>query len=138
MQVPPSLPGKGCEPSFSFQFRMWSKSPMAAVLLAPTMRRLSRAVRPCQRGDLQGCSAELHDLATPATAVDRFHLGVKTATANFLSSRWKTRRRMKRGSVRRSIAVPALTLGSIPARPLGLARGYSRRADLVAFRTYVV
>jgi hypothetical protein len=25
MQVPPSGPGKGCEPRFSFQFKMWSK-----------------------------------------------------------------------------------------------------------------
>ena len=33
MQVPPSLPGKGCEPCFSFQFRRCAKLSMAAIFL---------------------------------------------------------------------------------------------------------
>src|SRR5919199_5991182 len=35
MQVPPSGPGNGCEPALSFQFRMWSKPSIVALLHAP-------------------------------------------------------------------------------------------------------
>src|SRR5919205_3035311 len=32
MQVPPSGPGNWCEPALSFQFRMWSKPSIVALL----------------------------------------------------------------------------------------------------------
>src|SRR4028119_971949 len=35
MHVPPSCPGKVCEPCFSFQFRMWSKLCMVTILMHP-------------------------------------------------------------------------------------------------------
>src|SRR3712207_4529609 len=38
MHVPPSLPGKTCEPTFSFHFRTWPKMSIAPTLRLPRGR----------------------------------------------------------------------------------------------------
>ena len=73
MQVPPSLPGKGCEPCFSFQFRRCAKPSMAAIFLVarPHHRMVTVPNGTCQS---RQCETQNRSSAHEPRSAERPHL----------------------------------------------------------------
>src|SRR3954467_12970993 len=72
VQVPPSGPGNGGEPTFSVQFRIWSKPSMVAVLSASRPRD----------GDVPSWTCQTQD-TTDTTVAVRSYIGLRAALALF-------------------------------------------------------